>query len=295
MDCLESDTACDYAPEAAAAAYVVRNSKARQPDVCYVGEAELLTLVRHDELGGESDIAAGLIDARSAVERVRILDSALRVVGFSGLGYAALTLDARGRPQRAYLLRDYLPETLPRLLHACYLRHDERLVNACRSCQPLVWDVRSLVDAWRRDGADPAARRDFDEMRECGVGSGLTFGLPVSHTAFRCVVTFVAASENRDWITASVVAQALSLGLSLHQRCAAYVRAIQRREATPELSPRHRNILRLVVEGLSDKEIALRLNTTVHNVDYHLRQLREKCGALNRNQLAFIAGRTGAV
>jgi DNA-binding NarL/FixJ family response regulator len=105
----------------------------------------------------------------------------------------------------------------------------------------------------------------------------------------------VASRESCDWITDHVLAQALSLGLSLHQRCSAYVRASHKLAVARDLPEPQERILRMVVEGLSDKQIAQRLDTTVHNVDYHLRRLRDRFGAQNRNQLAYAAGRTGAV
>jgi DNA-binding NarL/FixJ family response regulator len=56
-----------------------------------------------------------------------------------------------------------------------------------------------------------------------------------------------------------------------------------------------RQVLVGLASGLSDKDIAARLKTSAHNVDYHLRILRRKHDALNRTQLAYVAGRLGLV
>jgi DNA-binding NarL/FixJ family response regulator len=51
---------------------------------------------------------------------------------------------------------------------------------------------------------------------------------------------------------------------------------------------RHR-ILSCLAEGLSDKQIAARLDLSLSNVDYHMRQLRLSFGARNRVQLLRFA------
>lgn len=61
-----------------------------------------------------------------------------------------------------------------------------------------------------------------------------------------------------------------------------------------DLSEMQKRILGCLADGLSDKEIALLLQTTSHNVDYHLRLLRRKYGAVNRARLAFLTGEMSA-
>jgi DNA-binding CsgD family transcriptional regulator len=151
------------------------------------------------------------------------------------------------------------------------------------------------VHASRKDGIDPPLRRYFDSMRENGLASGIAFSLPISRTPLRALILFAGPPERGDWITDSVVTQAIGLGLSLHQRCAAYVQEASRRESVSAISDLQQRILGAVVVGMSDKEIAGRLSTTVHNVDYHLRQLREKFGARNRSHLAYLVGKSQVV
>ncbi|RKP50592.1 helix-turn-helix transcriptional regulator [Trinickia fusca] len=266
-------------------------------EIRYIDEADVAPLVRSEGPGeAGSFVAAELGAARSTEERVRMIRSILHVIGFSGLGYAALKLDAQGQPERAYLLRDYLcTDLLPQSLAGGYFLRDPHMRRAFESNRPHVWDMRSLVNASRKDGIDPPLRRYFDSMRENGIASGLAFSLPISRTPMRALILFAGPPEHCEWITDSVIAQAIGVGLSLHQRCAAYVQAVCRQDVTGDLSALQQRILSAVVVGMSDKAIAARLNTTVHNVDYHLRQLREKFGARNRSQLAYLAGRTQAI
>lgn len=67
------------------------------------------------------------------------------------------------------------------------------------------------------------------------------------------------------------------------------------RSDTDGLSETQKHVLAGVSKGLSDKEIARRLRTTTHNVDYHLRVLRRKYQVVNRAQLAYVAGRRAIV
>lgn len=264
---------------------------ANTPDICYYDEAELLGTIRRDELGGETHIAADLGAARNTDERMRLVRGMLRLVGFSELGYLTVKLDAQGSPERLYFPRSYLSASLaPRYFEAGYHRHDPRFAAVLAGNTPHVWDLRRLVETWRRAGSPPGMRAMFDEMRDGGTRSGLIFGLPIPHTRLRSIISFAAPSEHAGWITDSVVVQSLTLGLSIHQRFSAYVRAINRRESAAELSELQMRILGFLAAGLSDKEIALRMHTTAHNVDYHLRRLRQKCGVTNRTQLAFLAG-----
>lgn len=283
------------APSSEAAGETVQTASSAQtpatPDICYYDETELLGTIRRDELGGETHIAADLGAARNTDERMRLVRGMLRLVGFSELGYLTVRLDPQGRPERLYFPRSYLSANLaPHYFEAGYHRHDPRFAWALAGNTPHVWDLRRLVDAWRRAGSPPGMRTMFDEMREAGIGSGLIFGLPIPHTRLRSIISFAAPSEQAGWITDSVVVQSLTLGLSVHQRFSAYVRAINRHESAAELSELQMRILGFLAAGLSDKEIALRMHTTAHNVDYHLRRLRQKCGVTNRTQLAFLAG-----
>ena len=265
-------------------------------EIRYIDELDVPPLARADEIADATFIAAELGAARTAEERVRMIRGILNIMGFSGLGYAALKLDAHKQPEYAYLLRNYLrTDLLPQSLEGGYLLRDPHMRRAFESSRPHVWDMRSLVNASRKDGIDPPLRRFFDGMRENGLASGLAFSLPIARTSLRALILFAGPPVHCEWITDSVIAQAIGLGLSLHQRCAAYVQAICRQETTNALSQLQQRILGAVVVGMSDKAIAARLNTTVHNVDYHLRQLREKFGARNRSQLAYLAGRTQAV
>ena len=261
-------------------------------DVRYYQDAEFEGLNRDDEMGVQSRIAKALSVARTQDERSRMVQSLLRIVGFDAFSYLTVALDAEGGCQRLYLPGDYRTEGLPPgyIENGLYL-HDPRLLKSLAGNTPLIWDLRALTDAWRTAGAHPGTRQLFDTMHEHGISSGLTFSIAIGRTRLRSVITFTAPNDDATWMTDSVFVQALTLGLSIHQCSSAYVRAVDRRETAGQFSEVQMRTLAYLAAGLTDKEIALRMRTTAHNVDYHLRRLREKCGIAKRTQLAFLAAR----
>ncbi|KQV77286.1 LuxR family transcriptional regulator [Nocardioides sp. Root122] len=66
-------------------------------------------------------------------------------------------------------------------------------------------------------------------------------------------------------------------------------------EAVGELSPRETEVLRLVVEGLLNKQIAQRLGVTERTVKAHLTSVYQRIGVADRTQAALWAQRHGLV
>lgn len=65
--------------------------------------------------------------------------------------------------------------------------------------------------------------------------------------------------------------------------------------ANPQLTPRQVDTLRLIVEGLSNQEIAVRLNITEGTVKAHVKAILAKFGARDRAQAASVALKRGIV
>jgi len=63
----------------------------------------------------------------------------------------------------------------------------------------------------------------------------------------------------------------------------------------PRLSPRERDVLRLVVAGKSNKEIATALHVAERTVKFHMTSIFNKLGAENRAQAVTIAHERGLV
>ena len=61
------------------------------------------------------------------------------------------------------------------------------------------------------------------------------------------------------------------------------------------LTPREREVLELVAEGLSNRAIAERLGNSEHTVKFHVSSLLGKLGAATRAELVGIAIRRGLI
>ncbi|MGN6315968.1 helix-turn-helix transcriptional regulator [Trinickia sp.] len=249
--------------------------------------------------GADMNVAAQLMSIEDPGERTRMLSALMHVMGFHSLAYA--TVGARGKGcvhAQAWALDDTTPHHFGgSYFEAGYWAHDPRLGAVRTSNVPLVWDMEWLLRAWRRDGAPEAMRGLFPALEREGIGSGVMFGIPTVRGNVRALVSLAASRSNADWIVENVLVQALTFGLSLHRfasdprhAIAAEGEAARETEAQATLSDMQVRILACVVGGLSDKQIAARLQTTPHNVDYHLRLLRRRYGAANRTHLAFLVG-----
>jgi DNA-binding NarL/FixJ family response regulator len=68
-----------------------------------------------------------------------------------------------------------------------------------------------------------------------------------------------------------------------------------REEAQAKLSPSQLEILRLMAEGLSNKEIAARVHLSEHTVKSHTQEIFQKLEVRNRVQAALRASRSGLI
>jgi two-component system, NarL family, response regulator LiaR len=70
--------------------------------------------------------------------------------------------------------------------------------------------------------------------------------------------------------------------------------AIRPRRAAEPLTPREREVLGLVAEGLANKEIGARLGIAEKTVKAHVTRVLDKLGVQSRTQAALLAVRSGA-
>lgn len=70
-------------------------------------------------------------------------------------------------------------------------------------------------------------------------------------------------------------------------------RPTQSTEKEPDLTPREAEVLSLIAEGMTDKEIAAQLSLSLHTVKSHVRNILTKLQAANRRQAARLAVQKG--
>jgi DNA-binding CsgD family transcriptional regulator len=68
-----------------------------------------------------------------------------------------------------------------------------------------------------------------------------------------------------------------------------------RQSAEASLSPRELQVLGLLAEGASNKEIARRLGISVHTAKFHVSQLIDKLDAIGRTDALAHAARLGVI
>ena len=74
------------------------------------------------------------------------------------------------------------------------------------------------------------------------------------------------------------------------------LRRVEREEGSPDaLTPRELEVLWLVAEGLSNREVAARLFVTERTVKFHVSSLLHKLGAGNRTEAVRVAVRRGLI
>ncbi|AJX14084.1 helix-turn-helix transcriptional regulator [Burkholderia ubonensis] len=256
--------------------------------------------VKRGELGQPHAPRLGVADtlahAQSTAERNRIVTSLLHLTGFSTFAYFALEF-AHERVESLYLHEAFTPATY----RGDYVRHshhdvDPRTLGARVCNMPIVWDLQQLRRQHRQrdNGASvPSGALDgfLQTMQDDGMCSGIMYSMAVPGTRLHAFMSFTAPRRTREWITPATLEQALSIGLSVHKFASPQLIATSRERTVNGLTPFEQELLIGIAEGASDKEIGRRLDTSAHNVDYHLRKLRKRFGVANRIQLTYLTSK----
>jgi len=155
----------------------------------------------------------------------------------------------------------------------------------------LLGMLKATVGEW------DAARRHLEAALALNHRTG---GRPwLAHTQLAYATLLLRKRETgggraRELLDAAL-ATAEELGMAaLEQRCGRLMEGLAGRPAYPDgLSTREVDVLRLLVEGLSNQAIAGRLFISVHTVARHIRSILTKTGAANRTEAAAYAIRRG--
>jgi DNA-binding CsgD family transcriptional regulator len=232
-----------------------------------------------------------LMTAETPALRQRLVKTLLQSLGFEWLGYGCFS-QARDRPVPRSFCTTYAdPAWTERYFAASYHQVDPRLQRVPESGLPALWTLDELeADAETPSYLLGLRQRFFDDLRATGAGSGVMMGLPGLPGRDRHIVSLISKRAGRDWMTDAVLGQVLTLALCLHEfysRCTLAPQAGG--QAAGTLTPLQCEILARLARGLPDKLIAAQLDLSLHNVDYHMRQLRKRFGVRNRLQLMQAA------
>jgi DNA-binding CsgD family transcriptional regulator len=255
-------------------------------------------------LGGQSRLMRDLLAATSARQREAVIRERLDEMGFEWMGYYTVSPQPGGAVRRAFLATYAHRDWVKRYFDEHYDDVDPRLVKQPRSTLPLAWDISSL-DHCLDAAPSPRTRRFINELQDSGIYSGVFMRVPAhAQAGEQAVISLESTAPNRRWIGDRVLGDALAFGLSLHDYMSQHVRipAPAPAEGQPAagtsaggLPALQQAVLTQVVHGLTDREIAQRLQVSEHTVDYHLRQLRQRFAVHNRVQLVSAAARVLAL
>jgi DNA-binding NarL/FixJ family response regulator len=161
-------------------------------------------------------------------------------------------------------------------------REAQRVAEA-RQPQVVLWDMNAGAGAarWPELGV-PVAALAADARQ---AGEALRAGV-------RAVLARSAAPEA---LAAGVVAAALGLSVLDPELAGAFVRPPEAAAEAEPLTPREREVLALLSEGLANKAIAARLGISDHTAKFHVNAILSKLGVDSRAEAIVRAARLGLV
>lgn len=259
------------------------------PGVLLYAEEDLQPVARPRH-GATPRLLNDLLDAGTARARQQIVGTRLQDMGFEWMAYCTLSLPPQGLPQQACLSTYANPVWLQSYFRHDYRTVDPRQLEPPRSSLPQVWDVSDLEEGLAGHPAPARARQFIDDLCDSGIRSGVFLRIvsPAAQPGEHAVLSLLSGSRDRRWISDAVLGDALTFGLCLHDFLSRHVERPAAAAQGPSgagLPTMQQEVLRLVMRGLTDKQIADRLHVSAHTVDYHLRQLRQRFCVRNRVQL----------
>jgi DNA-binding CsgD family transcriptional regulator len=240
-------------------------------------------------------LLVSLLAAETPAQRQRAVKTLLQSLGFEWLGYGRFSRAADRPPVPLSFCTTYAdPAWVERYFAESYHLVDPRLRRVPESGLPAMWTLDELeAEAEALPSHLHGLRgRFFGELRATGACSGVMMSLPGMPGRDRHVISLLSRRPDRDWMTDALLGQVLTLALCLHEFYSRYVQAPQLEAATrggAALTPLQCEILARLARGMPDKLIAAELELSLHNVDYHMRQLRKRFGVRNRLQLMQAA------
>lgn len=275
----------------------------RDDQLASLGANGAAPVLLHDEPPGvERDLSqqrlqpallVALMAAETPELRQRTVKALLQSLGFEWLGYGCFSQAGERPVPRSFCTTYADPAWTQRYFAASYHLVDPRLQGVPESGLPVMWTLEELqAQADTPSYLQGLRQRFFDDLCATGACSGVMMGLPSLPGRDRHIISLISKRPGRDWMSDAVLGQVLTLALCLHEFYSRHTLAPQAegpRSAAGALTPLQYDILERLARGLPDKLIAAQLDLSLHNVDYHMRQLRKRFGVRNRLQLMQAA------
>ncbi len=162
-------------------------------------------------------------------------------------------------------------------------------VSALAQSRPdvVVWDA----------GGQP-----FGEIESYADGAPVLALVADEAHAAEAIAAGASGALARDGSGESIAAAVAALGAGLAVLDRAYLADLAGARAVPEveplrepLTPREREVLGLLAEGLSNKEVAARLSISEHTAKFHVNAVLAKLGVQRRLEAVVRAARLGMI
>jgi two-component system NarL family response regulator len=165
-----------------------------------------------------------------------------------------------------------------------------QLISLFRQHRPDVAVTDMLMPVMSGYEAVTAIRKDYSNARFVALS---TYG--GGEDIRRAVQAGVQAYLTKDVLDDEVVKAIRTVHQGGRYFAGTVSAALQAQEAQTGLSSREREVLELIVPGLSNKQIAVALNIAEYTVKNHVRSILSKLDADDRTQAAVIAIQRGLV
>jgi DNA-binding CsgD family transcriptional regulator len=288
------------ARHAAKSAHAAEASKTSPRAANGATRSGFLTLFTEEEIGTPSPAArraAPLISPLgqfgSAQDRMEFVRQRIRQLGFDSFSYTATRTSSHHKTM--FVLTSYESSAwLTRYFRERYFELDPRVALASPTGMPYLWNTADLrADLPRAQLRSERLGALIDMLEATGRKSGILTQMPLPEPELSASLCFNSEIGNPRWMTESIVAETLMFAHSIHEFIWTHAKSVigiapaqQQRVA---LSKLQHAVLKAVVQGQRDKEIAYFLGLSPHNVDYHLRRLRQLFNVRNRVQLINVA------
>ncbi|WOD16636.1 helix-turn-helix transcriptional regulator [Paraburkholderia kirstenboschensis] len=261
--------------------------------------AGFLTLFTEEEIGTPAPAArrapviSPLVRFGSAQDRIEFVRQRIRQLGFNSFSYTATRTSAHRKTM--FVLTSYESQSwLTRYFRERYFELDPRVALASPTGMPFLWNTVDMrADLPRAQMRSERLGGLIDMLEATGRKSGILTQMPLPEPELSASLCFNSEIGNPRWMTESIVAETLMFAHTIHEFIWTHAKSVigmtpaQQQRVT--LSELQHAVLKAVVQGQRDKEIAYFLGLSPHNVDYHLRRLRQLFNVRNRVQLINVA------
>jgi len=236
-----------------------------------------------------------LVDAAlEGKDLVPVVRAIVESLGFDSFAYALSTNPHPDKSAQLFVFTTMPAEWMVLYDQKAYVEVDPRIQMIYDSTTPVIWDQDSMR------GKSPRGDEFLDDAGRFGTCSGLAFTLhDVRHGGI--MIVYNSRHPQTDTTRMQVIQRnlpdLLSFGHYFHEWFMKSVvdKGFPSKLKGAPLSGRERGVLQMVAHGLSNDDIAHKLEISERTVRFHLDGARTKLGASNRQESVAMAMQLGLV